>query len=487
MRIINSDTINTEEKNTAALFLFSKKKALFSYTKIKELDSVVTKFSKELEKRPACEFSLEGGADAFRVILADISSVKGQERSEALKILIKRKIDSCRNMGIKKLIIVAAEVPLETVCAAAEAYYTGTYGFKKYLSDPDKKKNPEIIIAVSRADSTLRKMVKEKKAVFSAINRARDIVNETGEVANPEGIEKAVRKMMQGKGLKISIINAPELKKQGYNGLVTVGKGSVCPPRMMIIRYMPGGKNNSRKKLALVGKGISFDTGGICLKPGKEMWEMKCDMAGAAAVAGIMASMDVIKPSFPVVGILALAENMIGSGAVRPGDIFRAKNGKTVMVDNTDAEGRLVLSDALCRAGEEKATHIIDFATLTGACLVALGESISAIMGNDEKLTRAVIDSGKKEGDAVWELPLFPEYREKLKTPYADINNVGGREAGTITAGLFLSEFVPKGAKWAHMDIAGTAFRGRPWKYYAEGATGIPAKTIVRLIKDAVF
>ena len=193
-----------------------------------------------------------------------------------------------------------------------------------------------------------------------------------------------------------------------------------------------------------------------------------------------MAAIAKLKPKVAVTGIIAAAENFPGPKAQRPGDIFVAKNGKSVMVDNTDAEGRLVLTDAFARVGEEKATHIVDAATLTGAVIRALGTSVAGIMGNDPDLVRAVIDAGARHGEAYWELPLIEEYRELLKSPYADLNNIGGKFAGAITAGLFLREFVPDGALWAHLDIAGPFILEKKWKYYPEGATGFGVKTFVR-------
>jgi leucyl aminopeptidase len=231
-----------------------------------------------------------------------------------------------------------------------------------------------------------------------------------------------------------------------------------------------------------VGKGITFDSGGISLKPGDHMWEMKGDMGGAAAVLYAMRALGRLRPDVKVVGILCCAENMPDGNAQRPGDIFTAKNGKSVMVDNTDAEGRLVLIDGMHRAGEEGATHVLDIATLTGAVLRALGPSVAGIMGNDRELIRRVQRSGEHHGETFWELPLVEEYKEALKTPFADFNNIAaGGLAGAITAGLFLREFVPGDVAWAHLDIAGPMFRDKDWKYYEPGAVAFGLKTLVDL------
>jgi leucyl aminopeptidase len=212
------------------------------------------------------------------------------------------------------------------------------------------------------------------------------------------------------------------------------------------------------------------------------MWEMKGDMAGAAAVLMTMRALGRLKPDVKVVGILCCAENMPDANAQRPGDIFTAKNGKSVMVDNTDAEGRLILIDGLARAGEEGATHVLDVATLTGAVVRALGPSVAGIMGSDAELIRRVIRSGRNQGETFWELPLVEEYREALKTPFADVNNIAsGGLAGAITGGLFLREFVPEKAAWAHLDIAGPVFRDKDWKCYEAGAVGFGVKTLIDL------
>jgi leucyl aminopeptidase len=249
---------------------------------------------------------------------------------------------------------------------------------------------------------------------------------------------------------------------------------------MVILRHVP--RQPSKETIALVGKGITFDSGGISLKPGDHMWEMKGDMAGAGAVLYAMRALGRLKPDVRVVGILCCAENMPDARAQRPGDIFTARNGKSIMVDNTDAEGRLVLTDGLFRAGEEGATHIVDIATLTGAVLRALGPSVAGVMGTDRALIQRIIRSGENHGESFWELPLVEEYKESLKTPFADLNNISaGGLAGAITAGLFLREFVPEGAAWAHLDIAGPMFRDKDWKYFEAGAIGFGLKTMVDL------
>ena len=316
--------------------------------------------------------------------------------------------------------------------------------------------------------------------LWENVNRARDLINEPGSVVTPEFLADRAGEVAKEVDLEIEILDPAGLKARGYEGIASVGKGSAHSPRMVILRHIP--RKASTETVALVGKGITFDTGGISLKPGDHMWEMKGDMAGAAAVLFAMRALGRLAPDVKVVGILCCAENFPDANAQRPGDIFTAKNGKSVMVDNTDAEGRLVLTDGLFRAGEEGGTHVVDIATLTGACLRALGPSVAGIMGTDADLIRRIVRSGERHGEAFWELPLVDEYSESLKTPFADINNIAaGGLAGAITAGLFLREFVPEKVAWAHLDIAGPMFRDKDWKYYEAGAVGFGVKTLVDL------
>ena len=365
---------------------------------------------------------------------------------------------------------------------AAEGASLGAYRFDRYKKDRDKKKPKPSFAVVCRPEDRkdVERAVSRSMIVSDSVNHTRDLVNEPGDRMYPRILADAAKKVAKENGLGVTVIAGKDLVKQGYSGLVAVGKGSIYPPCLIVLRYRPK-KAATKNHLALVGKGITFDTGGISIKPADGMWEMKGDMAGGAAVLESMAAIAKLKPRAAVTGIVAAAENFPGPEAQRPGDIFIAKNGKSVMVDNTDAEGRLVLTDALARAGEEGATHIVDAATLTGSCVRALGTAVAGIMGNDPRLIGAVIESGRRHGELFWELPLVEEYKELLKTPYADINNVGGKYAGAITAGLFLREFVPEGAAWAHLDIAGPFIIEKPWKYFPEGATGFTVQTFVDL------
>jgi leucyl aminopeptidase len=366
---------------------------------------------------------------------------------------------------------------------AVEGALLGAYTFDRYRQEKDEflSKDAQLTILVHpehKADAEARKA--RYAWVSENANRARDVINEPGNVVTPEYLAERAAEIAKEVELEAEILDPAGLKARGYAGTLRVGQGSANPPRMVILRHVP--RKASRETIALVGKGITFDSGGISLKPGDHMWEMKGDMAGAAAVLFTMRALGRLRPDVKVVGILCCAENMPDANAQRPGDIFTAKNGKSIMVDNTDAEGRLVLTDGLARAGEEGATHIVDIATLTGAVVRALGPSVAGILGTDRDLIRRVIRSGENHGEAFWELPLVEEYKEALKTPYADLNNIAsGGLAGAITAGLFLREFVPEKTAWAHLDIAGPMFREKDWKYYEAGAIGFGVKTMVDL------
>ncbi len=365
---------------------------------------------------------------------------------------------------------------------AVEGAVVGSYTFDRYKQEKDEflAKEAQLLILVHpdhRADAEARKA--RYAWVAENVNQARDLINEPGAVVTPEALAERGSEIAKELALQIEVLDPAGLKARGYQGLLHVGAGSPHGPRMVILRHVP--RTPSRETLALVGKGITFDSGGISLKPGDKMWEMKGDMAGAAAVLQTMRAVGRLAPDVKVVGILCCAENLPDSNAQRPGDIFTAKNGKSIMVDNTDAEGRLVLTDGLARAGEEGATHIVDIATLTGAVVRALGPSVAGVMGTSPDLVRRIVRSGENHGEAYWELPLVEEYRDGLKTPYADLNNIAPGGPGAITAGLFLREFVPEGAAWAHLDIAGPMFRDKDWKYYEAGAVGFGVKTLVDL------
>ncbi len=430
--------------------------------------------------------TLPEGAAAKAVVVYWSPQIKAFNLWENLKTFTAKALRLARDyrmatVGLALNTIEAA--PL--VGKAVEGALLGAYTFDRYKQEKDDflaKQASFVILAHPERQADAEARRGRYAWVSENVNFARDLMNEPGNVINPVTLAEAADRAAKEVGLESEILDARALEAKGYRGLLQVGAGSRTEPRMAILRHVPAQKGGPT--LALVGKGITFDTGGISLKPGDHMWEMKGDMGGAAAVLGAMRAIGRLKPNLKVIGILCCAENFPDANAQRPGDIFTAKNGKSIMVDNTDAEGRLVLTDGLHRAGEEGATHVIDLATLTGAVLRALGPSVAGMMGNDPELLRRVSRSGSNHGEAYWELPLVDEYCESLKTPFADLNNIAaGGLAGAITAGLFLREFVPEGVKWAHLDIAGPMFREKDWKYYETGAIGFGVKTLVDLVE----
>ena len=427
-------------------------------------------------------FSSWSDGNIRHILVQHSCLVSAYDVPEKLKILAASAIDQAHDLNLSHLtfLLNGQDAP-EYFEKVVEGISLGAYYFDKYRKEKDRFWDG-MKVSISVQPSKL-KTCKEDLAcsiiINDCVNQCRQLVSEPGAAVYPEVIAALARQIGRKHRLKVSVLDEVSLRKSGHNGLVSVGKGSIHPPRLVSLEYRPS--QSTKVRLALVGKGITFDTGGISLKPGNRMLEMKGDMAGGAAVLYTMKAIAQLRPPISVLGVIPTAENMPDANALRPGDIFVPKNGKSVQVDNTDAEGRLVLIDGFEKAAEWKATHVVDIATLTGAVIRALGPEYAGIMGNDPRLIRSVIESGKSQGELFWELPLPEEYKKFLKTPYADLNNIGGSYAGAITAGLFLQEFIPPGSAWAHLDIAGPFLFDKGWKYYKPGATGFGVKTFVEL------
>jgi leucyl aminopeptidase len=360
--------------------------------------------------------------------------------------------------------------------ALVEGMLLGDYRYNTLRSGKEAKR-AQLTIRVPKHHEAIEAAV----AVAAGQNLARELADTPPNLLNPQTFAERARKEARKAGLGFKVISGNRaLDKAGFPGLVQVGKAGSTEPALVELSYTPK-RAVKGKHLALVGKGITFDTGGISIKPGAGMWEMKGDMGGAAAVLGAMTLIAEQQPGIAVTGYLCLAENMPDSLAQRPGDIYQARNGKFIHVDNTDAEGRLVLADVLTYAAEQGATHVVDVATLTGACLVALGDRIAGLLGRGQPFLDQVRAAGQEVGEELWQLPLYGEYRGLIDHPHADVNNVGGRNGGTITAALFLAEFIPDTVKWAHLDIAGPAIQTGGWRYYAKGMTGFATRTLARV------
>lgn len=417
--------------------------------------------------------------------IASLKTVKYYSKSEKIKIIAAKAYDKAKDANCEVIIFnLDNDYGSEISADIAEGIMLGSYSFNKYKTQNNKSDSvKEIILFVSKEKyNDVKKSVEKRKIIIEAVNNAREIINETSRVVTPIYLAKTAKEIAKKYDLECIIYDDKRLIKEGYNGIVTVGRGSSNPPKMIILKYNPK-KSKIKDHLFLVGKGLTFDTGGLCLKPQSGMWKMKGDMTGAAVALFTMQVIAQLKPNFKISMAISAAENAIGPDSVYPNEVFKAKNGKFIHVENTDAEGRLTLTDALCYAGENGATHIIDIATLTGSIVTALGNSIDGVFGNDEDLLNAIVKSGENVGEIHHIMPLHEEYRELLKHEVADLNNIGSTNAGgAITAALFLSEFVPEKVKWAHLDIAGVDTADKKWKYYTTGATAIPLRTLVDVI-----
>ena len=370
--------------------------------------------------------------------------------------------------------------------AIAEGAYLGLYKFGTYLTKNSDSTNEFEHLTVVELDKTRAKAidagVKLGSTVAKASITARNMVNEPANHMTPSRMAEAAQKVASDQGLKIEIMENAQMKKMGMGAFMGVAQGTDEPAKLIVLRY-DGDPENPENNLGLIGKGITFDTGGISLKPPGGMEAMKGDMAGGASVIAAMEIIGQTKPKINVLAVIAATENMPGASAQRPGDVVRAMNGKTIEVINTDAEGRLVLADALCYAREQGITRLVDVATLTGAMVTTLGKACTGVMGNDGQLVQQTIDAGKKTGEKFWELPMFDEYKDLIKSDVADMKNSGGRQAGSISAALLLAEFVD-GAAWVHLDIAGTSTSDKAAGYLVKGATGVPVRTLAQLATD---
>jgi leucyl aminopeptidase len=372
------------------------------------------------------------------------------------------------------------------VRAIAEGALLGAYKFAGYKSkalgrDPVRKVTVHVPDA---ADKVAKAAVKRSAAVVAAVARTRDWVNTPPNDLRPPQFAAAVAAAATEAKLDVSVLDEKALARGGYGGILAVGLGSSAPPRLVRIAYEPA---KARKRVALVGKGITFDTGGLSIKVAQGMWEMKSDMAGAAAVVATMLAVAALKPDVAVVAYAPMAENMPSGSAYRPGDVVSMYNGKKVEVLNTDAEGRMVLGDAMARACEDEPDYLLEVSTLTGGQVVALGKRIAGVMGTPELCDR-VRDAGDRTGEPAWPMPLPEDVRKGMDSDVADISQVNSgmdRAGHMLQGGIFLSEFVTDDVEWAHIDIAGPGYHsGEPTGYWSKGGTGVPVRTLLELIEE---
>jgi leucyl aminopeptidase len=376
----------------------------------------------------------------------------------------------------------------EAAQAFAEGLSLGAYRFDRYKHQPmdeaskEKPRLKRVVALANGTDQALRSGLARGEIYGDASNWARDMVNTPAIDATPSYLADQAKSMAKDLGLTVKVWSKGELTRGGFGGILGVGAGSANEPRLIELTYRGGGAR-SGPPIAITGKGVTFDSGGLSIKPADAMEWMKADMGGAAAALAAMRAVAQLKPKVDVIAAIPSAENLPGGSAIRPGDVLHHRGGKTSEVLNTDAEGRLILADALAYLSEKKPRVIIDSATLTGAAMIALGIDVWAVMGTDRKLIADLLAAGQAEGEPGWELPLWTDYRRHIESTVADVKNVGIRWGGAITAGLFLKEFVGD-VPWAHLDVAGTAFVEQGGEYWPRGATGSPARTIVRYIED---
>jgi len=382
------------------------------------------------------------------------------------------------------LLDVPRTTPAERVGAVAEGLLLAGYRFARYRTGDDAAKATGPKSGILYCDRRAGKAQAEAAlaaavAVAEAVNLARDLVNEPGNVKSPLWLADQAKQAAKATGLGCTVLTRPELEREGFGALLGVAQGSVREPCLIVLEHR-GGKNGDAP-VALIGKGVVFDAGGISLKPAEKMDEMKMDMAGGAAVLGACLAAARLKLPLNLIGVIPAVENLPSGSAIRPGDILTSLSGQTIEILNTDAEGRLILADALAYVRRHQPRLVVDVATLTGACIIALGHHASAVLGNDPVLVQALRTAGEQSGERLWELPLWAEYDQQIKSEVADVKNTGGRPAGTITAAAFLQRFA-KGLKWAHLDIAGTAWIEQPRPCHPKGASGVGVRLLTTFL-----
>ncbi|MFW3462307.1 leucyl aminopeptidase [Streptomyces sp. 058-1L] len=442
----------------------------------------------ELTKLPA-----PSGLKVPVVIAVGLGTVPDKEDAYDAETLRRAAGTAARALsGFKKAGFALPAASVEDAAAVAEGALLGAYAFTAYqggenkLAPKDAKNSgPKLplaevaLVGAKPRDKAYKAAVERALALAEEINRARDLINTPPNDLYPESFAAVATAAGKEHGVKVQVLDEKALVKGGFGGILGVGQGSANGPRLVKLAYT---HPKAEKTLALVGKGITYDSGGISLKPAGHNETMKCDMSGAAAVFAAVVTAARLGLKVNVTGWLALAENMPSGNATRPGDVLRMYSGKTVEVLNTDAEGRLVLGDALTRASEEKPDAIVDVATLTGAMVLALGNRTFGIMANDDAFRTSIHEIAEEVGEASWPMPLPADLRKGMDSPTADIANMGERMGGGLVAGLFLKEFVGEGIAWAHLDIAGPAFHeGAPYGYTPKGGTGSAVRTLVRL------
>ncbi len=487
--LVTSDRLT--DARAEAIILFHEEAGFLAKPENPALLEHMDAFEKDLQAGRSkrewfCTLAKDSGCHTRHLLLDSTTFGPWAPHDESLKETAARCIRLCRQYSLSKIAIgIHHELTDTKVEAIMEGIALGDFQDFRYKGKDVEEPEPlEIRLFVSAEDvEDVKGVVARVLIICEAQNYARELVNAPHHELTPSALAKEARRVAKEHNLKTTILDHKKLKEQKYMPTYEVGRGSEYPPCMMVLRYTPKKAKNA-PHLALVGKGMTFDSGGLCIKTRDTMHRMNMDMGGAAAVLGAISAIAELKLPIKVTAIIASAHNAVDGAAFHPGSIITAKNGKTIYVENTDAEGRLILSDCLHRAGEEKADLIWDFATLTGAVIAALGPAYAGLFTDDEELRELFIEAGQNTGDQVWPLPLAKEYEPAIKHNLADLSNMGSDKRGSgIHAANFLKNFVPEGTRWAHIDIAGTAVANPERSYFRAGATGFGVRLTVEAIE----
>ena len=470
---MNISVINNFKDNFDTLILpVSKNRKINSHNK--ELDKKINKYielySFSYSDDKFLSFDLEADNKLKQIVLVNIDHPdKLQIRDTLFNVFGKISEKS------KNILFINSDLFFDEYIIT-EIFILRYYKFIKYIENSKKHKHHLFILTNKDIDLT------ETIELANSVNTARDLVNEPSNVLYPETLAESALSLGEKYGFEVEVLNKKDIKKLKMECFLKVGEGSDKEPKLIILRYH--GNKKDKNKIGLIGKGVTFDSGGLSLKPSDSMIEMKSDMAGAAAVISAVCTASKMKIKKNIIGVIPACENMINGSSYKLGDIIKSMNGKTVEIHNTDAEGRLTIIDAVTYAiRHEKVTHILDIATLTGACMVALGTDITGVVTNDGNMLKVLKKASEISGELIWELPNHSTYKESLKSPNADLKNVGTRWGGAIIAGQFIEEFVEK-LPWLHLDIAGPAFIESKSKFGSAGGTGAGTRLLYEFIKN---
>lgn len=494
MRVsVKSGTLESEKAELLVVNLFEERLPAVENSLDKALQGFVKKVRDKGdfkgENKQTLLFYPPGGIGAERILLVGLGK-KGELDRERLRGTAAAAVRKAKEIGVK---IFTLAVPVaggrgisleERLWALAEGVLLSNYQLTEYRTeDLDKVKDVQevkFLVEKSRDTAAALRGARRAEVIAEAVNWTRTLANYPGNRATPTFLAQEARKLAREEGLSCRIVEKAEMEKLGMGALLAVAQGSQQPPKLIILEYKPPGR--SRGRYAVVGKGVTFDSGGISIKPSKSMEEMKYDMSGAAATLGLSRVAARLKLPFHLIFVAPATENLPSGAAIKPGDVVRSYSGKTIEIVNTDAEGRLILSDALAYAQERyKPDGIIDMATLTGAVVVALGSHATGMLGNDPALMGKLRRAGEESGERVWELPLWKEYYEAIKSSIADIKNIGDGTAGTIAGAAFLGKFT-ENARWVHLDIAGTAWNEKGNGWIGKGSTGVGVRLLTRFL-----